>query len=63
MIDPLVGFLRGAALGAALAASACASHSDKTQAFRTALDAGQNQQALVEVNDMLDVDTSKEHSL
>jgi tetratricopeptide (TPR) repeat protein len=60
LIERFVGFLRGAALCAALAASACASHSDKTQAFRTALDAGQNKQALAEVNDMLDVDSAKE---
>jgi len=52
--------LRASALVAALAAFGCASHSDKTKAFRTALDAGKPQQALVEVNDMLDVDSAKE---
>jgi hypothetical protein len=52
--------LRATALAAALAALGCASHSDKTQAFRTALDAGQQQRALAELNDMLDVDSAKE---
>ena len=52
--------LRASALVAAFAAFGCASHSDKTKAFRTALDAGKPQQALVEVNDMLDVDSAKE---
>jgi uncharacterized protein len=52
--------LRATALVAAFAAFGCASHSDKTKAFRTALDAGRPQQALAEVNDMLDVDSAKE---
>ena len=60
MIDPLVRGLRVAIAAAALAAVGCASHSDKTKPFRTALDAGQPKQALVEVNEMLDVDSAKE---
>jgi tetratricopeptide (TPR) repeat protein len=52
--------LRATALGAALAVAGCASHSDKTKAFRTALDAGQPKKALEEVNGMLDVDSAKE---
>ncbi|HEX6273738.1 MAG TPA: hypothetical protein VFZ53_11885 [Polyangiaceae bacterium] len=52
--------LRATALAAAFAVIGCASHSDKTKAFRTALDAGQPKKALEEVNDMLDVDSAKE---
>jgi hypothetical protein len=57
---PFGRVLRASALAAAFGAIGCASHSDKTQAFRTALDAGQPKKALAEVNDMLDVDSAKE---
>jgi tetratricopeptide (TPR) repeat protein len=60
LILPSGRSLRATALVAAFAAFGCASHSDKTKAFRTALDAGQPQKALAEVNDMLDVDSAKE---
>jgi uncharacterized protein len=44
----------------ALAASACASHSDRTQAIRSALDAGDAGSALKYVNERLDVSSEKE---
>jgi uncharacterized protein len=44
----------------ALGLSACASHSDKTQPIRTALDAGNDKQALALLNESLDVKTAKE---
>jgi len=44
----------------ALAASACASHSDKTQAIRSALDAGDAATALKHVNERLDVKSEKD---
>lgn len=50
--------LRVAAL--ALALAGCASHSDRTQAIRSALDAGQPAEALEHVNDALDVDSEKD---
>src|SRR6186713_2212043 len=42
------------------AASACASHSDKIKEMRTALDAGQPEQALAHVNEHLDVKSDKD---
>ncbi|HEX6764434.1 MAG TPA: hypothetical protein VF103_03130 [Polyangiaceae bacterium] len=60
MIVSLARAFRAASLGVALFAVGCASHSDKTQAFRTALDANQPKQALGQVNELLDVDTAKE---
>ena len=60
MIVSFVRALRAASLGVALFVVGCASHSDKTQAFRTALDANQPKQALGQVNDLLDVDNAKE---
>lgn len=44
----------------ALALGGCASHSDKTQAIRSALDAGQPAEALEHVNDALDVSSEKD---
>jgi hypothetical protein len=60
LIGRLAGGLRATALVAALAAFGCASHSDKTQPIRTALDAGRPKQALALINEELDVDNSKE---
>ncbi len=56
-------FARGlltAAIALAFSALGCASHSDKTQPFRSALDAGQPRQALALINERLDVDSAKE---
>src|SRR6266511_4701597 len=39
---------------------ACASHSDKTKPIRSALDAGQDRQALGLINEALDVSSAKE---
>ena len=39
---------------------ACASHSDKTQPIRSALDAGQDRQALGLINEALDVPSAKD---
>ncbi|HET9929305.1 MAG TPA: hypothetical protein VFQ35_01400 [Polyangiaceae bacterium] len=44
----------------ALSLSACASHSDRTQAIRSALDAGDAKSALKYVNERLDVDNEKD---
>jgi hypothetical protein len=44
----------------ALGLSACASHSDKTKPVRTALDAGNEKQALALINEDLDVKTAKD---
>ena len=44
----------------ALGLSACASHSDKTKPIRTALDAGNEKQALALLNESLDVKTAKD---
>ena len=44
----------------AWALPACASHSERVQAMRTALDAGQPEQALAHVNEQLDVKTEKD---
>ena len=44
----------------ALGVSACASHSDRTQAIRSALDAGDAKTALKYVNERLDVDSEKD---
>ena len=44
----------------AFALSACASHSDRTQAIRSALDAGDAKSALKYVNERLDVDSEKD---
>jgi hypothetical protein len=50
--------LRVAAL--ALALAGCASHTDRTQAIRSALDAGQPAEALTHVNEALDVSSEKD---
>ncbi|MGC4086999.1 MAG: hypothetical protein QM756_03680 [Polyangiaceae bacterium] len=47
-------------LSLAVGLSACASHSDRTQAIRSALDAGDAQRALGLVNERLDVKSEKE---
>jgi len=44
----------------ALGLSACASHSDKTKPVRTALDAGNDKQALALINEDLEVKTAKD---
>jgi hypothetical protein len=44
----------------ALALGGCASHSDRTQAIRSALDAGQPAEALGHVNEALDVSSEKD---
>lgn len=44
----------------AVSLSACASHSDRTQAIRSALDAGDTKTALKYVNERLDVDSEKQ---
>lgn len=44
----------------AIGLSACASHSDKTKPVRTALDAGNEKQALALINEDLDVKTAKD---
>jgi hypothetical protein len=47
-------------LAFSLGSSACASHSDRTQAIRSALDAGDAKTALEYVNERLEVDNAKE---
>jgi len=49
-----------AAVLLSLGLSACASHSDKTQPIRTALDAGNEKQALALLNEGLEVKTAKD---
>jgi tetratricopeptide (TPR) repeat protein len=60
MPTPFGTRLRVALVALALAVAGCASHSDKTRAIRTALDAGQPEEALEHVNDALDVSNAKE---
>jgi uncharacterized protein len=50
----------GALLLSALMAVGCASHSDKTQEIRSALDAGQPKRALKLLNEELDIESEKE---
>ncbi|HWA74270.1 MAG TPA: hypothetical protein VG937_18125 [Polyangiaceae bacterium] len=52
--------LRVVVASVALALAGCASHSDRTVAIRTALDAGQPAEALEHVNEALDVSSEKD---